>query len=586
MKIVAFNNGHNASLGFFDNGVCQSILHEEKFNNIKNYVGFPMLALDHLASHIDLKKIDFFVFASYQQMMFILPTKQVDIYESVSQSKYRALYNYLEYKTGYKKLFTGLRNYILTHKVTPKAWVEIVNWFQEKYQIDGQKLCRIDHHTAHALTPVYFYNLAKTSTDTLLLTMDGAGDNYFAKVFVFGGGKKCAKLISQSAFDASIGLLYSELTRFLGMKPTEHEYKVMGLAAYVSEEKYYQPIYEKLRQIIWLNKETLEFDSAFNTNVARLYFKEHALMERFDNLAAAVQKLTEELVLQWIQAAIKKTGIHQIALSGGVFMNVKMNQKIVALPEVRKVYFQPSCGDESLVIEAAAKIFLDKQVPLQPIETMFLGHGYTNKAVNDFLQCHHAFDQYHIEFVEEIEKRLAQLLAEFKIVARFKGACEWGARSLCHRGILGNASDLKTFYEVNDMIKMRDFWMPFAPTILVDWAEKYIKDWAIIREKAFESSKYMIMTMDSTKLAQQDLRAGIHQKDKTLRAQIVEAQDNPDLYNLLKEYEKLTGMGGILNTSLNVHGYPLVGTLEQALFTFEHSGLKYMALENYLLTKS
>jgi carbamoyltransferase len=132
---------------------------------------------------------------------------------------------------------------------------------------------------------------------------------------------------------------------------------------------------------------------------------------------------------------------------------------------------------------------------------------------------------------------------------------------------------------------MRDFWMPFAPTILDDWASKYIKDWDMIKDKAFDSTKYMIMTFDSTVVAQEHLRAAMHQKDKTLRPQIVSKEDSPLLYKLLKYYEELTGMGGCLNTSLNIHGYPLVGTLEQAIFTFENSGLEYLTLENFLLHK-
>ena len=586
MKVISINNGHNASLGFFENGQCQLILHEEKFNNVKNYVGFPLLALDYLNTLINFEEIDFFVFVSNEQMMLGVPTQQTGIYENISTSKYRSFYNYIEYKTGYKKLFSGFRNYILKKKVSPKAWQEIIHWFKEKHNVDESKIRHFDHHTGHALTPVYFYNLVEDAKDILLMTMDGTGDYSFAKVFIYNGLTGEAKLIANSHFDASIGLFYSGLTTFLGMKANEHEYKVMGLAAYVSDEKYYRHIYEKLHKVVWLNSDTLEFDSTFNTNISHLYFKKHGVMERFDNLAAAMQKFTEDLVLQWITAAIKKTGIRKIACSGGVFMNVKMNQKIAALPEVSKVYFQPSCGDESLVIGGAAQIYLEHKIPLQSIETMYLGHRYTNEEVDKFLQDNHYAQKYQVTYIEEIENKIAELLANFHIVARFKGAGEWGARSLCNRGILGNASDLNTFYEVNDMIKMRDFWMPFAPTILADWAGKYIKNWEQIKEKTYDSTKYMIMTVDSTELAQQHLRAGIHQKDKTLRPQLVEHKDNADLYHLLKAYEKLTGMGGILNTSLNLHGYPLVGTLEQAMFTFENSGLKYIALENYLVIKA
>jgi predicted NodU family carbamoyl transferase len=190
MKLITIYNGHNATVGFFDNGKCKLILHEEKFNNIKNYTGFPVLALEYVSTLVNFKDINFFVFAGYQQMMLGLPSKKIDIYENASQSNVRKIYNYLEYKTGYKKLFTGLRNYILTKKVTPKAWNEIGDWFKDKYNIEKQKLYRVDHHIGHALTPVYFYNLTKKQTPILLLTMDGAGDNSFSKVCVFRGGAK------------------------------------------------------------------------------------------------------------------------------------------------------------------------------------------------------------------------------------------------------------------------------------------------------------------------------------------------------------------------------------------------------------
>jgi len=127
--------------------------------------------------------------------------------------------------------------------------------------------------------------------------------------------------------------------------------------------------------------------------------------------------------------------------------------------------------------------------------------------------------------------------------------------------------------------------MPFAPTILFHWADKYIKNWDMLKNKIYDSSKYMILGFDSTELAQKHLRAAIHQKDKTLRPQILEEKDNPDIFNIFKLYEKKTGMGGMMNTSLNIHGYPLAGTLEQSFNTFINSGLKYIALENYLISK-
>lgn len=127
--------------------------------------------------------------------------------------------------------------------------------------------------------------------------------------------------------------------------------------------------------------------------------------------------------------------------------------------------------------------------------------------------------------------------------------------------------------------------MPFAPTILEEWADRYISNWKQIRSKAIEASRYMMLTCPSTDMARTHLKAAIHQGNKTMRPQIVNQKDNTGLYNLLKYFESMTGMGGFLNTSLNMHGYPLASTLEQGVFTLEKSGLKYLAVENYLLVK-
>jgi carbamoyltransferase len=583
MRILSINNGHNATAGIFEDGKCLAIFHEEKFNNVKNYTGFPHQALKHIDEIYNLSSVDKCIFAFEEQ---IVSDKEVSgAIEGFGAGKTRSLYNYLEYKIKDKIFFRLIRDSAVNLYLMPKGKKLIREMISQKYNIKESKIIFTDHHTNHCLSPFYFYGLKDLDRDFLLISLDGTGDGYCSRVFKYDYKSNEIKEIANTTYEQSIGLMYREVTKFLGMKPLEHEYKVMGLAAYVTEEKYYKHIYEEIKKVIWFDEKSVNFKSSFNTNVGLLFFKDKLVGERFDNLAAAMQKVTEELVLQWIKALIKKTGINRIALSGGVFMNVKMNQKIVELDEVDEAYFQPSCGDESLIIGAAAGQFREENITLKPIKTMFLGHEYTVREVEKYLEGRGLFEKYEVEYYEDIEKEIARLVSEFKIVPRFKGKGEWGARSLCNRAILGNASDLKTFYRVNDQVKMRDFWMPFAPTILDTWAEKYIENWSLYEKKVFDSTKYMILTFETTELAREHLRAAIHQKDFTMRPQIVSKEDSAEIYKLLKYYEEYTGMGGLLNTSLNIHGYPLVGTLDQALFTFENSGLEYLTLENYLLKK-
>ncbi len=586
---------HNSTVGMFENGKCIEYHHEERFTNIKNYYGFPTKTLDYLSKKYDFNKIEAVAIPSTIFTWFDPSTKNKNInstdpFTSISQSFMRPILDSIEYFLSYylnlKDLFFFMyRRIVLENFTSPKAKQNLKNILKKSYNINPSKIYFYDHHTCHARSVANFYNLYNSKEKTLIFSLDGAGDNYCAKIFILNPKNKKLKLISKTRFDASIGLLYSQVTKFLGMKPSEHEYKVMGLAAYNTDPKYYLHIYQKLKKIIWLNKKTLSFESKINTNISEIYFKKNLIGERFDNIASALQLLTQELILSWIKLAIKKTGISQIACTGGVFMNVKANQLIPTIPSVKKVYFMPSSGDESLCYGATTSYYLSNNINTKSDKSMFKGMSYTSWQIENYLKKQKYFSKYKITKCKNIELTIAKLLANFIIIARFTGSAEWGARSLCNRAILANSSDLSSFYKVNDTIKMRDFWMPFAPTILEEWANKYIKNWKNLKYKILDSSRYMITAFDTTALAQTHLRAAMHQKDKTIRPQIVSKIDNPKLYKLLKYYQKLTRMGGILNTSFNLHGYPLATTLDQAMFTFENSDLKYLAFENFLIQK-
>jgi carbamoyltransferase len=591
MNILAIYPQHNATAALFSDAKCEWLLHEEKFSNIKNHTGFPYEALNFLSQKYKFEDLDAVVFPSEELFDLcapgdasVLPGKSQNPWEVASQGSLRKLHDWFEYHLRWKGFFFMLRDFVLHQIVTPRSKAKTLSYLEQKYKIPSHKVFFFNHHLCHCLTPFFFYDLASQKKDFLLFSMDGAGDNLFAKIVAYRSETNSFIPISESKFDSSIGLLYCETTRFLGMKPTEHEYKVMGLAAYATHEEDFMPLYKKLKNIFTLDPDTLVFESKFNTNLTCRFLEKHAKGFRFDYVAAALQKVTEDLVTEWILAAIRKTRIKNIACSGGVFLNVKMNQKIQELSDVETVYFQPSAGDESNVIGAACNFHIKQNKPLKPIDTMSLGLRYSNADVEKFLKAKTS-DTLTINHFEDIDNEIARLLSEFEIVARFEGAGEWGARSLCHRAILGNASNLKTFYEVNDAIKMRDFWMPFAPSILEEWAPRYIENWNALKDKVWASSQYMITAFKSTPLGQTHLRAAIHQKDKTLRPQIITQAKEPKLYRLLKKFEDLTAMGGVLNTSFNLHGSPLVGNLDQAWSTFMNSGLRHLSLENFLISK-
>ena len=220
-------------------------------------------------------------------------------------------------------------------------------------------------------------------------------------------------------------------------------------------------------------------------------------------------------------------------------------------------------------------------LPLKPLEDLYLGISYSRASISTFIDKNSLADQHTITEPTDVEEEIAKLLAQGEVVARFSGRCEWGARSLGNRAILAHPSYLESFYTVNDLIKARDFWMPFAPTILDSWASRYLENYDPARVLA----PHMITAFRATPLGLKHLRAAMHQGDFTIRAQVLDYKVNPEYYRLLQVFESITGVGGLMNTSFNLHGYPLVATPAQALMTFERSGLQNLALGPFLIKK-
>jgi carbamoyltransferase len=424
------------------------------------------------------------------------------------------------------------------------------------------------------------FNIPKNEK-TLIFTLDGEGSETCATINIFDG--KNMETIARSNKIASVGNLYGIATIILGMKPLQHEFKVMGLAPYAKDESV-NKIYNKFKELIWID-ENLNFQSKFSMAFSDYFFKEEMKFVRFDNIAGAVQRLVEELSTEWIRRAIEKTGIHNIALSGGVFMNVKANQKISEMQEVHKIFVMPSSGDESNAIGCCFfgyQLYCKeniKELNAKPIEDLYLGPDYSDKYIEKMIIEKNLKERYEIKKVKKINEEIARLLANGDIVARSTGKSEWGARALGNRSILANPKDKETIKVINELIKDRDFWMPFTPSILDKFEKIYIKN----PKKIF--APYMVITFNSTEKAQNDLPAAMHPYDLTVRPQVVTKKYNKDYYEIIEKFQKLTGIGGILNTSFNLHGEPNVLTPEDAIHTVDNSGLKYLACGNYLFKK-
>lgn len=586
MKILGIHCGHNATVALLEDGkmvFCQS---EERLNRLKNSGGFPAETVKYVYDHFG-KDIDLAVFSSrfiqhdfnfFKNNGFKSVRLSLDIGKGKSLNS-RTLIKYILWKYFSRffsflfKIRNNLKGKLLENRPLKK---EAITFFSKTLNISPDKLVFLYHHTAHALSPCFNLDPKK---EYIIFTLDGEGDRACGSVNIFKGGE--LKILARVNKFNSIGLFWYEMAVFLGMQPIEDEAKIMGLSPYAKKERI-SGIRNKLKEALWLNEENKFVSLA---PWPYLFYLENFTHERFDDLAGGIQFFTEDIVSLWISRWIEKTGVKNVVLSGGLFMNVKLNRKIASLDCVEEIFIMPSAGDESTVFGNCfygyKQYCEENKIPFEPkpFNELYLGMDFSDKDIKAYLQEPETSGKYKIVFFEDIESEVARLLSENRIVARFKGPMEFGARALGNRSILANPSDVKNIKRINEMVKNRDFWMPFAPSILEEDAVNYLVNPKNIK------APYMMIAFDTTPLGREHLAAAIHRYDLTTRPQIVYREWNPSYHHLIQEYKKLTGIGGVLNTSFNLHGQPIVCSPQDALKVFDNSGLEYLALGNFLIEK-
>tara|TARA_Y100000768_G_scaffold387217_1_gene377762 strand:+ start:9684 stop:11384 length:1701 start_codon:yes stop_codon:yes gene_type:complete len=565
MIILGIHDGHNCGASLLRNGEIIASVSEERLNRKKNEVGYPKNSIDEVLklANLDPNQVDEFVYASN----FMHNAKHLN-----DKKKW--------YKAGYveQELESNKTDEYLK-AIYDLRYNERVKVLEKHLKVNKRKIFFVEHHLAHAAA-AYFGSNIDRKNKILILTCDGAGDGVSATVSI--GYKNKIKRLSSTKRNASIGKIYSRVTHFLGFEPWEHEYKVMGMAPYgnLNYAQKIEKIFEKISKI--KNNSDIFFSNTSSLDASYLfnYFEKNLSLNRFDNICLGVQTFLENQLVKWVKNCIKKTKINTLVLGGGVFMNVKANQKIMTLNEVKKLFVFPSCGDESLSMGAAwLRYYKKRKTEFKPkFNNIYLGRDYNDYDISKILsKSLKNKKKYHYKKINKIETKIASLLAENKIVARFSSKSEWGARALGNRSILANPSSLENIEKINSMIKKRDFWMPFSPSILEEDIKKYFVNKKIV------DLRFMTLSLDS--LLNTKIPAGLHPRDKTGRVQIVSNELNLKYYKLIKEFKKKTGISAVLNTSFNIHGKPIVYSPKDAIIAFKNSGLEYLVINNFMIKK-
>jgi carbamoyltransferase len=583
MRILGIHTGHNATVALLEDGEITAALSQERVDNVKNSCAFPAGAIRAVLESrgLSVDAIDEIAIAGRDVFPERCYAYLFDSDDRVERAPLTEIARRLERTMPGRMvpwLFSALRGSRRKALLAEGRRELAANL--AAVGLGSAPRTHVEHHECHARAAYHALDRTDGQEPALILTLDGSGDGLCATVTRFDPARGWVRLAATPA-RASLGGIYSLTTRFLGMKILEHEYKVMGLAPYGRDHHLdaYRRIFEPVLDLD--AAEPLRFASAFDTSRFLEHLTRHAVGVRFDHLAGALQHLLEERVIVWVRAAVARSGIGRVYTGGGVFMNVKVNKRIQELPEVDRASFMPSCGDESNALGAAYALGVRRGVAVRPLRDLYLGPAYPESQIEALIGRLGLRDRYRVVRLDEPEEKIAALLADRQVVARFAGRGEWGARSLGNRAILAHPGYLESFHTVNDQIKARDFWMPFAPTILETAAERYLEGYDA---KKVEPS-YMITAFAATPLGIEHLRGAMHQADHTIRPQVLLEDANPSYYRTIKAFERRTGIGAVLNTSLNLHGSPLAGALEQAVATFERSGLRYLALERFLITK-
>ena len=590
MIFIAIQSGHNATVGLSKNGELLALISEERITRKKNFAGFPLESLRYLKSKYlnnDFSIVDRFIFVGDTGQVLKFVKNKILKNNTISQNKFirnqkNNFWAYFLYNISPKfitnsfgKIRKNIKNRSISEDNQKKIIKKIFN-LNPDLSFDLDKLDFYNHHETHALSFGFYFD--KLKDNSLIFTMDGEGDNISSSVSTYKEDR--VEKISENSSHCSMGYLYSQVTEYLGMKPFEHEFKIMGMAPYGKDEEV-DRLYLKIKHLLKLD-DNGKFVSYVPSNIYKYELSKLFFNEKFQNICGAIQKMTENLIIEWVSYWIEKTSIKNIIVSGGVFMNIKACKELLDLDTVQSLFVVPSSGDESCVFGALWKINKKKNINIKKISNLYYGKNFEKEA-EKFVKENEIEKEYNVKKFENYEKlnsHISQLLSENKIIGRCSGREEWGARALGNRSIICNPSKLENIRLINSTIKERDYWMPFSPTILDIDEDKYLYN-----KKKFKND-FMTCLFDSTDIAQKDLICAIHPIDFTLRPQILKESQNPSYYNLINQFREKTKIGAILNTSFNLHGFPNVSSHKDAFITFKKSNLRYLIIENFLINKN
>ena len=567
MKILGISDGMTGGAALIENGQIRYAIHEERLIRAKMATGFPRASIKHVLAATDTLPIDIdgIAVATLNEVFRASPLpydgwlrkEQAPLKELMlgASSKVNQLFGSSD---RLKQLYYQLKS--LTGKPRRKAIAQVL-------RNDWGFTCPIEfveHHLAHASCAYFTSGLSEAT----VVTLDGAGDNTSSRVYHVTNGN-FQQLQTVDSFN-SIGNYYAYITHLCGFKAQKHEGKITGLAAHG------QPIYtELIREFIAYHQgQTFNRGGVFYWAAIEALQKALPPNFRKEDLAASMQQVLETEGGRYIHHWVEQSGCGDLAVAGGVFANVKFNQTVHELDNVKSLFVHPAMGDEGLAV-GAALAYSNSQIAIAStnLPNVYLGPKFEESVIAQAI----AAVGMQTNPCNNVEEQVAERLAQGYVVARFNGRMEYGPRALGNRSILYQPTDASVNTWLNQRLKRTEF-MPFAPVTLAEYADQCYHN----LDGARDAAQFMTVTFSCTDWMQQNCPAVVH-IDGTARPQLISEDINPSYYKILKTYHQLTGLPCLINTSFNRHEEPIVCTPADAVQAFLGGSLDYLAIGNFLI---
>jgi carbamoyltransferase len=447
------------------------------------------------------------------------------------------------------------------------------NLFQRQFPSTKARVRFVDHHLAHALS-AYSYS---GFDDAAIVVMDGRGA--WEATSVWRGNNGRVEHVLTINWPDSLGFFYAQFTGFLGFTPNADEWKVMGLAPYgkpgVDLSFFLEPETGPYKvHADRLNGNSGGPYSGWPAALGSPREPESDISDLHKDIAYAVQDLCEVAMMSVVRLALEKTQSKNLCLAGGVALNSKANGKIAASGIIDKIFVQPAASDDGVALGAALAPFLDggQRLPLRPMRHAYLGWSFDDDAIEPVLKSY----KIRSTRLSDPAATGAEFLSHGKILGWYQGRMEFGPRALGNRSIIADPRDPEMNTKVNNAVKFREWWRPFAPSLKKEAAPEFL-------ESAFDSP-FMILTA-KVKPEKRGVIPAVTHVDGSARPQTVEREINPLYYRLIDEFGKITGVPVIMNTSFNLRGEAIVHSPTDALRTFFSSGMDALILGSYLVEK-